>query len=245
MKGETKTTTASTAPETLKQISKLLADLKNLCHMDREAWEQKYVTPEGRTALTTWREISALCSRAYHDAYDSFPIPRMTIADGLPAEYAELEIARDMAKAMHEEWDGPFDRLHTLAYEPTWFEKGSEIFCKGGRLSQLALQARDKVAQGRSATYLVLSEIEARMKPKEREGGRVYLSRQAFYRDVDSQRDKAAKAAYDAVYDRLGGAAAEAKADEVTAAADKLQLADEEALAKQLERLLVTYLLEK
>jgi hypothetical protein len=230
--------TVKSAPAILKEIMATIAEIKKLHHMQWDAQMDRYY-PEGKAAFKHWWEIEGKAYDAKTKAEEAYEKTRsrMTVADGLPADYAELEIKHDAAKAIHDEWDEVWKDLHTLDTEPKHL--GFEIGCS---LSHYARRAQTLVQLSRQESYDVAVCLKALMEPKEREGTRVRRARQAFYSEWSSGKDHAGSLAFQKVLDELGGVEAEAAKKAAERVADKRQDDEIKELGKKLEKQIRSYL---
>lgn len=220
-------------PESLKAIAKTLAEIRDTAYLDHGKFTARYVSAEGQAAIDNWSRIRQKCSEAKEKAEKKVKYPRMTVEDGLPREFVELDELSGAAKKAYTEWDELASRL-------------SNVFLGVGvsPLSQLAEIAWKKVAAERSAIGLIRTETDKRLEPKQREGSVVRRVRQEFYGKWYQKQQAAGQVAWDRAMIRLNGHEAKRMADRVEREAEDRQKADIRILGEQLERQLAIYLVE-
>ncbi len=224
----------------LKDIKATVDEIKALRHLDHGEYHKRWESPEDRDIRERW---DAARSQAIHASimvekkWDAEE-PEMTVADGLPKAFADLQEQYRAAKALRDEYKGVDEALRQIGHETEYLglEKYTNLHLEE-MAKELLAKARTQNAVSIMA-YYEMRRLDEMIDRKTREGTIVRRLRQAFWSDWRSRRSEAAGAAYQEVIDRLGAADLETEAEKAelrTAARWEMEV---KPLAFKLQKLL-------
>jgi hypothetical protein len=227
-------------PESLKAVAKTLAEIKEIAYLPYGKFVKLYVSPEGQVAINKWQEIRSRCSAAREKAEKKIVRPRMTVEDGLPADFVALDNLQDEAKEAYTEWDEATRSLRTIWSEPDNYK----LPFGTSTVRRLGEMAWKRVSDDRNAVGKIRFDIEKLLEPKTREGTIVRRVRQEFCGEWRKRQEAAGKVAYDRAMKRLGGDEAESQAKVAERKGEAAREADLRVLCQRLEVELAAYLLD-